>query len=434
MEKKIKVVWICHLSNDLIRSHLAFSNIYYLNILSSLIHKPITRWSDFAIWNTNAIREFEQFKDIDLTVIFPYAGIKGRKQKFKVNGVHYIAFRSEDDHLIPFVKERFLELPETNYKKNRALILSLIQEIQPDIVHIIGAENPYYSAAALDVPNYIPSIISLQTLMSSPDYFMSYPISCNKYKERTKIEQQIIKKCNYVASRVEKFKRYIWDNIDPEAVFLQMPLALGQNIIKREVKKEYDFVYFAANIDKACDYAIEAFALACEVHPNLTLNVSGSYSTDYKSKLDYRLKELGLQNQVYFTGLQATHEDVLTQINKSKYALLPLKVDLISGTIREAMACGLPVVSTITPSTPKLNEVRESILLSENGDFQAMADNMLRLINDEQYAARIRDNAVLTMRERYSNERFMQMWRKAYYEILDNFKKGTGFSDAVISK
>ena len=63
-----------------------------------------------------------------------------------------------------------------------------------------------------------------------------------------------------------------------------------------------------------------------------------------------------------------------------------------------------------------------------------MADNMLRLINDEKLAIRLRENAVKTLNERYSNECFLKMWKKAYYETIDNFKNGTPFSEDVISK
>ena len=435
MEGKIKVVWICHLSNEQIHKSLRYSRFYFQKITSVLFHKPIERWNDFAIWNTNAIRQFESFHDIELTVVFPYSGIKGEIQRFDYNGIHYVAFRSEDDTILSIIKTRLCKSYTCTYTKNRRRIASIIKEVQPDIVHVVGAENPYYSIAALDIPDEIPSIVSLQTLMSDPNFVANYPISSKPaYEYRTDLEQQIIKKCRYIGSRVEYFRTIVWNQIKKDAVFLNISLAVGVDIDDRPCEKEYDFVYFAANINKACDYAIEAFALVCAKHPELTLNVSGSYTPDYKAKLDQRLLELGIQGQVFFSGPKATHDDVIKQIKKSRYALLPLKIDLISGTIREAMACGLPVVTTITPATPNLNEDRECVLLSEKGDFLAMANNMLRLIDDENFATTIRQNAIITVRERYCNERYMQLLRQAYYEIYENDKKGKPFSEEIISK
>lgn len=420
INKKIKVVWVCHFSDEKVRSQIRFSPLYYKRFLYLFKREHRYKWQDFAVWNSNAIREFEKYDDIDLTVIFPHFGIKGKKQSFCVNGINYICFRSEDDYFFHYLRNKLLRTFEKEYVQNRKLISSEISKINPDIVHIIGAENPYYSIAALDIPDNIPSIVSTQTLMSLPNFLKNYPISKSSYEYRSKLEQQILKKCSYVASRVERTQKYIRENINSNAIFLQMPLALGVEIDISCEEKKYDFVYFAANINKACDYAIEAFALACAKHPALTLNVSGDYSHDYKAKLDKRLQDLGIQGQVFFTGPKATHDDVISQIKESRFAILPLKIDLISGTVREAMACGLPVVTTITPATPKLNEDRESVLLSEKGDFQAMADNMIKLVEDDHLANYLRDNAIRTVRERYSNEYFMQKWRKAYHEILVN--------------
>ena len=432
MEGKIKVVWICHFSNSDVRKLIRIDKEYYRKILCLLKRRPCSFWNDFAMWNTNAIKQFEKYNDIDLTVVFPYLGIKGKVQRFDNNNIHFVAFRSEDDNFSSFIKSRLCKNYTCTYSKNRSVIASVIKEIHPDIVHIMGAENPYYSIAALDVPEEIPSIVTLQTLMSDPDFLANYPISKASYEYRSGLEKKVIRKCHYIGSRVERFRSIVRSQIKKDAVFLNISLAVGVDIDEHPCEKEFDFVYFAANISKACDYAIEAFALANKQHPGLTLNVSGSYQADFKARLESRLQELGIWEQVQFTGPKASHDDVLSQIKKSRFALLPLKVDMISGTIREAMACGLPVVTTITPVTPELNEARESVLLSEKGDYQAMADNMIRLVDDESFASQIRNNAIETIREKYSNESFMQTWRKAYHEIVENAKNGTPFSEEIL--
>lgn len=432
MVDKLKVVWVCHFSNKEIRSHLRFCKFYYLKVLSYLSHKSITRLNDFALWNTNAIKEFEKFQDIDLTVVFPFAGIKGEKQVFDINGVRYIAFRSEDDYFFPFLKERILGFNKTKFPKNRKIISQVIKEIQPAIVHVMGAENPYYSLSALDVPNDIPCVVSLQTLMTAPGFLDNYYISKSSYIFRSETEQKIILRSNYLASSVKLYQDIVCSSIKNDAVFLKMPLAIDVKINVEPVLKEYDFVYFAANISKAADVAIESFALAHKKYPGLKLNISGGYSSNFKEQLDLRIKELGIAENVFFTGPKSTHDEVIYQIKKSKFALLPLKVDLLSSTIREAMACGLPVVSTITPYTPKLNKKRECILLSEKDDYQAMADNMIRLVENRDFASYISSNSLLYISERDSNEKYTQMWRNAYFELIENFKNGTPFTEEVL--
>ena len=318
------------------------------------------------------------------------------------------------------------------YKKNRGHIRKKISEIQPDVIHIMGAENPSYSLSALDVPKTIPSIVQLQTLMIYPGFKDNYPISEKIYNYRAGIERKVIENANYVGCVSKKFVPYLKDNVKLKHAILSTNLALTEPVDLSCEKKEFDFVYYALRINKAVDYAIEAFAIASQSNPSITLDVVGEYSNDFKQQIDERIRELGIERKVFFEGRLATHDDVIRQIKKSRFAVLPLKVDSISGTIRESMANGLPVVTTITPATPELNKKRESILLSPAGDHQGMAQNMLKLLNDEGYAEMIRKNAGITATERVNNEQVVRKWIDAYYACIDNFKNGTPIPESLL--
>ena len=422
--KKMKVVWICHFSDEKTREKIIFSRFYFVNIYRFIAGKPSVSHDDMAIWVSNAIKEFEKFEDISLTVIFPHKAIKGHNQSFSINGVEYICFRSEDDTWKFFVLNKLFRRYKNRYINNRAFIKKQLIQINPDIIHVIGAENPYYSISALDIPDNKPCLLSLQTLMSDPLFYKNYPINPAEYAFRSGLEKEIIKKNRYIGSSITRYKEIVLKDINPNAVFLNIPLAVGLDMDLAESEKFFDFVYFSADISKAADDAIEAFALASKQRPGITLNISGGYSECVRQTLDQRIEELGIVKQVFFTGSQSKHSDVLKQIKKSRFALLPLKIDMISGTIREAMACGLPVVSTITPETPNLNKKRESILLSEKGNYEAMAENMLRLLNDKSLEDRLKKNSADTIWEMYSNVKFMSNWRKAYYDIIANFNDG----------
>lgn len=416
MSKTINVVWITHFSNERLRSHLKFERFYLPNIVRRIMGYPTPGHSDFAVWNTNAINEIVKYHDINLTIIMPHYGISGKSQFFSIGPVKYACYRSQDDHIIPFLKAKLAHKTEKRYYKNREFIKHVIEEEKPDIVHIIGAENPYYSIAALDLPSSIPSIISLQTLLSTPNFQNKYSLITDDFEYRVDLEKQVIQKCTYIAG-AKAFRDFIKENIKKEAEFLDMPLALGVNIDTASADKEFDFVYFAANIQKACDDAIEAFGLACKKYPKLKLNVSGGFDDSFKKVLDNRIQQLGIQKNVFFSGNKNTHIEVIRQIKKSRFALLPLKVDYVSSTIREAFACGLPVITTITEGTPALNEQRMTVLLSQQGDYQSMADNMIHLIEDEQLAEQLRSNGIKRVKEMYSNERYVSLWHDAYLSI-----------------
>lgn len=415
---KLKIVWICHFSNPQIRERIKYSKWSLSAIARRFLSK--TSITDFAQWNTNAIREFEKFEDVELHVVAPFFNISGI-QEFKINGIYYHFFHTEDDNIISKLYYKISKKIKQSYPRNSKKIIDIIDKINPDIIHLIGAENPYYGESVLYIPNNKPLIVSLQTLMNDVMFSSNTNTSTEDYKHRAKIEADILQRVNYIGSKVEHFRKVIHNNIYPKARFIDMSLAVGEEVTIKEYKKEYDFVYFAANISKAVDYAIEAYAIAKRQHPSITLHIVGGYDESYMENLQKRINELNIDSGIDFTGKLATHDDVINEIRKARFALLPLKIDIVSGTIRESMANGLPVITTITPGTPILNEKRESILLSEKGDFKTMAENMCRLLDDENLAKKIRQNAATTISEKYSNTAFMNEWRERYYEVINDF-------------
>ena len=428
---KLKIVMLCHFSNALVRKHLRPGSGILESIVRRVLHKPLVQ-ADFAQWNTNAIKEMEKFtNEVELHVISPGYYMLDRESVFVENGIHYYFFKDERTLLTQF-KNKILKHYRETYLKNRAYISKKIAEIKPDIIHVIGAENPNYSIAALDIPKEIPHIVQLQTLMLDPDFKKAYPIDSETYEYRANLERQIFENADYIGTKAVRFRKILNDMISLKHPILGTTIAQSEPIDFSFEKKEFDFVYFAANVSKAVDFAIESFAIAHKSFPTATLDIVGDYAIDYKKKLDERIAELGIQDFVIFEGKQATHDDVIRQIKKSRFALLPLKIDLISGTVRESMANGLPVVTTITPATPKLNEKRESVLLSPIGDHQAMAENMLKLLNDEKYAETIRENAGITASERVNNEQIIRKWIDAYHACIENFKNGTPIPEKLL--
>ena len=394
-----RIVLLCNVSNSGIRSRLHFRS-----------RMSVWRWrrasEDYGQWNSVAISNISAWEEVSLTVIFPHYGLKENVQRFSIDGVDYICYRPDEDRLI--------QGPSFRYPRLRRLVKREIARIKPDLVHIVGAENPYYSICGLDLPKETPLLVSLQTLLADPNFLKSYPMPERAYAFYTGVERALLQRADWIATRVEPFREIVRGFV-PDARFISMSLPVGVDVDLSPCPKEYDFVYFSANLNKAGDHAVEAFAKAWKASPGITLNLSGACDPAYLEQLYSSAQALGCPREaIIYTGPKDTHEEVIAQIRKSRFALLPLKVDLVSGTIREAMANGLPVVSSITKGTPRLNRARESLLLAPVGDTDSLAGCMLRLLNPDGPAAMLRENAALTVDELYSNRHFMEIWRLAY--------------------
>ncbi len=414
--KRIKVIWLCTYSNAELRSHLKFSRWHWSNVLRRMLH--MDKQVDFAVWDSNALREFEKMDtDIELHVVAPHSGVS-HLQEFESKGVFYHIFWSEWDIVTEKIKRRFNFHDEKAFRHHREIIRKLIKKIQPDIVHCIGIENKFHSMAVLDIPKEISVIAQLQTLVNDERFKTSCGTSEAEYNYNCEIEKKIMLRSDYIGTVVERFREIIQRDIKPDAVFTETSLALAEPVDYSQSVKEFDFVYFAADISKAVDLAIEAFAEALKQASGLTLDIVGGYSSDLKEQLDRRISELGIGESITFEGKLASHEDVIIQIRKARFALLPLRIDIVSGTIREAQANGLPVVTTITPGTPRLNDKLETVLLSETGDYSAMAANMLRLVNEPEYADMLRNNGFEIASEITSNKVIVEKYCEAYHNIV----------------
>ena len=425
MTEKLKVAWVCQVSNPEIRANLTYSKNIIDLMLRKIMHKP-RRLDDYGVWITNAIEEFKHFDDIEVHVISLHSHINKKVIDFQKDGVYYHFFKSEDDvtALGKFFNKITGKFVSSDYDKNRLIINEILAKIKPDVIHLYGAESPQYGAFALDLDvDKTPLLVSLQTLMSDPEFKKKYPISDESYASRAGMERKILAHARYLGSMIKEYRDFVWREINPGAIFLDTKLLVGEKAHLEPCEKSYDFVYFSLNINKAADLAIEAFAIAKQSHSKINLLVVGDYDEDFKRQLDARIAELGITESVVITGKLQTHDDVIKEIKKARFALLPLKIDYISGTIREAIACGLPVVTTITAGTPTLNEKRESVLLSAVGDHEALAANMIKVMESEELANTLVNNALETNDELFGNKGMALKLREVYWDLFNDYKK-----------
>lgn len=415
------------------RLKLSSTKSFLESLIRRVLKKPTSPFSDSAQWISNGIKEVESLKHIELHVVSPHYGLNESLTVFQNNGVNYHFFKPDDQTITSKIIKRLFGNFKKRYLGNRKVLKNIISNINPDIIHMYGAENPIYSISGLDIDfKKHPFLVTLQTLMSDDDFKTNYPISEDDYNFRMKIEKNILERVSYIGSEIEKYRYIVWNHINPDAIFFHAHLALSERITINNSDKKYDFVYFSASIDKAADIAIEAFALAHRKFPQLTLNVIGETPEPFTSILMSRIIELGLQENVFFSGKLISHTEVLNQIQLSKFALLPIKIDIISGTIREAMFSGLPVVTTITPGgTPTLNNDRESVLLSDKEDSNSIAKNMIRLIENPSFAEELKENAIITVNERWNNTKIMEKLLIVYKAIINHHKNGVAISNEL---
>lgn len=456
MTKKIKVVWVCHLMNSEIGKHLPQTlslgrrtKLFFAKLILGLIPKSkyglkqgITKLCDklskpipteFAVWNTNGINELKKRPEIELHIVAPLYWISRKGLCYEEDGVHYHFFRTQQGSFAFMIWREVYKLikgKSLGMAANRKRIVKYVEQITPDIIHLIGAENSQFAMSIFDYGDSYPVLVQLQTLLSDPEI----QAKTSRYKESSINESAVLRKTKYIGTIINNFRDTIKSRINPDAIVLNTSLAVSEDVSRNERQTEYDFVYYSFNINKAGDLVIEAFGLAHKKNPSLTLHMIGGYDAVYKEKLDERIAYYGIQDAVTFEGLLPTHDDVLEHARKARFALLPTRFDITPSTIREAFSNGLPVITTITTGTPDLNKNGQCVLLSEVDDHQAMADNMIMLVENPELAESLAQNGFNYMEARISNEKVADKWIEAYYAIIDHYNNGIPIPNSLLNQ
>jgi glycosyltransferase involved in cell wall biosynthesis len=144
---------------------------------------------------------------------------------------------------------------------------------------------------------------------------------------------------------------------------------------------------------------LDAYAILLTEGRDLRLVVSG-IGPDSEA-VAARVGELGLADHVELRGY-ATYGDAPAAYRRADLFLSPTYAEGFSNTILEAMACGLPIVSTRAVGVVDCLRDGENGLLVEPGDARAIAAATARLLDDAGLRTRLATRAREEVQELYA--------------------------------
>ncbi|HKP87116.1 MAG TPA: glycosyltransferase family 4 protein [Blastocatellia bacterium] len=139
----------------------------------------------------------------------------------------------------------------------------------------------------------------------------------------------------------------------------------------------------------------------------LIVGEDGEHSDEVKR----RVRALGLERSVKLTG-PMPQERLFEEYRRATMFCLPCRVldngdrDGIPNVLVEAMACGLPVVTTGISGIPEVVKDGMNGLLVPTENPEALADALIRINRNQSLARRLSAEARATVSERFDGERF----------------------------
>jgi N-acetyl-alpha-D-glucosaminyl L-malate synthase BshA len=134
-----------------------------------------------------------------------------------------------------------------------------------------------------------------------------------------------------------------------------------------------------------------------------------------KAKAEKLCQELGIENKVIFFGNSNEIDMILSYTD---LFLLPSESESFGLAALEAMAWGVPVVSTNSGGLPEVNFPGESGYLSNVGDVEEMGENALKILRDTSVLATFKKNA-LEVAKQFDIKKILPLYEDLYKKAIN---------------
>jgi len=179
------------------------------------------------------------------------------------------------------------------------------------------------------------------------------------------------------------------------------------------VDKEYDISFIGRlTYVKRLDIFFRVIFEVVKEIPGLKIAMIGEGEDLEKCKS--RVKELSLDNNVLFLGFR---KDINQLINKSKILLLTSESEGMPSVIIEAMACGVPVISSdVGDIGDIIEDGQNGFLIDKYGDVNSYKDKILKILLDKKVYKKISDES-LKVRGIHSVENASKVWKEIFSKV-----------------
>lgn len=265
---------------------------------------------------------------------------------------------------------------------------------------------------------FMNEIISLKSntrvVLESHSAFVGYMKGGNlKSRIHKKFVLQKIKHCDLLIALTHGDAE-CWQKYVQNIVVVPNPICQYPELIKGVCEKEKGRIIAVGSLQnvKRFDRLIDAFALIALKYPEWSVDIFGEGPD--KLTLDNMVKSHDLVGRVNFKGKT---NDVYIEYQKSQFLVLSSDYEGFGLVLIEAMACGIPVVSTDCPFGPsEIVENGVTGILAKMDAFD-LASKMEWMITHDEERIEMGKNARLAA-SRYKKEIVMKEWERAYQSVL----------------
>lgn len=319
------------------------------------------------------------------------------------------SYREENEYEIPSYIRRINLLKEKDTSNKIKRNLRLISKLRK----IIKRDNPDLLISFMQEPN-VRSIIATRGLRTKSiisvrnDPKMEYPETIGNI-----ISKYLLPKADGCVFQTEDAKKYFPKKLQEKSTIIFNQVDHRFFDVK---KKEGEDIVSIGRLSPQKNHKmlINAFEKVNQKFPNEKLLIYGQ--GELKEELEDEINKRGLEHNIHLMGLTS---DVPKVLSKAKMFILSSDYEGMPNTLLEAMAVGLPCISTDCPcGGPRtIIEHREDGLLVPINDEKELERSILLLLEDKKFSNRISRNAK-EKSEIFKPSYIFKQWKDYFVEVI----------------
>ena len=156
---------------------------------------------------------------------------------------------------------------------------------------------------------------------------------------------------------------------------------------------------------------IEVFARMHDIVPSKLILLGDGPE---RTRAEQKCRELNITEHVTFVGNLKRPQELLSI---GDLFILPSESESFGLAALEAMASGLPVISTNTGGLPEVNRHGVTGMMSDVGDIEDMVKNCIYLLEDGNRLSKFKAQAIRRA-EDFSIDKILPLYEKLYQSVL----------------
>jgi glycosyltransferase involved in cell wall biosynthesis len=221
--------------------------------------------------------------------------------------------------------------------------------------------------------------------------------------------------CVTVLSEVDEL---YWRNLGINAKYIPNPTT--EKIIKRDLTEvEKNTIVWIGRLDtktKRCLDVVDIMNFVVEEIPDAKLLVVGNeFSPGIFDKMKKKIEKFGLEEHVILCGHSV---DVSNYYRKAEIHMLTSISETFPMTIVESKTFGVPLVMYELPFIELCRDKR-GYLSAEQGDKKAMAENIIKILKDENLKHRLQQEAQESLKP-FINYDLKQAWKDIFENLYED--------------